>query len=192
MLTLLLLRHYNTAKKVLMMIPALARQHGVSLLEQLVVIALIAILAVIGLPQLNSQSDTRALRQAGERVSKLIEHARQLAMAHQREVFVVFRAGEHWCVGIALAPDCDCGSHCHDDYLPLTVTDEKQRTSLLHTNFVGQNHLRFDGQHGMNIGHAGHFLFASAQHKLRVILSNLGRVRMCTESHQMWGMRQCA
>ncbi len=94
---------------------------GVTLVELMVVIAVVAILAAVAMPSYRALMDNYRLRKAGEDVVSLISNARSGAVKLHREVNVSFTDGPSWCVGANAAVEpaagalagnaggCDCG-----------------------------------------------------------------------------------
>jgi general secretion pathway protein H len=66
-----------------------ARQHGVTLLELLVVLALMALLATVTLPLLGSGVSTTAMKGAARELAAGLRQARTEAMASRRETLVM-------------------------------------------------------------------------------------------------------
>lgn len=95
---------------------------GFTLVELMVVIAVVAILAVVAMPSYRELMDNYRVRKAGEDVVSLISSARSGAVKLHREVNVSFTDGASWCVGAnaaaeptagalaAAASACDCSS----------------------------------------------------------------------------------
>lgn len=165
---------------------------GLSLLELLITLSIVLFLAVIAVPSFSQQRDALSLREASMRVTQLLKQARQMAITKRQDTFVVFTSGPDWCVAVSIDPHCVCGLTCQVDKPNMIVTQQKTPATLINTQFAGGHYLRFDGTHGMSIGHAGQFIFAAATQRVRVILSNLGRVRICAENSSIWGLQQCA
>lgn len=95
---------------------------GFTLVELMVVIAVVAILAVVAMPSYRELLDNYRVRKAGEDVVSLISAARSGAVKLHREVNVSFTDGASWCVGAngaatpaagaraGTADVCDCSS----------------------------------------------------------------------------------
>lgn len=164
---------------------------GFSLVELLISLSIIMLLAMVALPAISQQRDALSLRDVGMRVAQLLMEARQSAISRQQDVFVVFTPGRDWCVAASIDPNCICGQTCFIGHQPLLVSDETLRTTLASTNFPSITHLKFDSLNGLSLGHAGHFLFTIATQDIRVIVSNLGRIRLCAHTTSIWGVRKC-
>lgn len=73
---------------------------GFTLVELMVVIAVVAILAVVAMPSYRELMDNYRVRKAGEDVISLIANARSGAVKLHRQVNVSFpTAGTGWCAG---------------------------------------------------------------------------------------------
>lgn len=95
---------------------------GFTLVELMVVIAVVAILAVVATPSYQRLIDNYNVRKAGEDVVSLVSNARSGAMKLHRQVNVSFTTGANWCVGAnaaalpaagaaaTAAAACDCSS----------------------------------------------------------------------------------
>lgn len=78
---------------------------GFTLVELMVVIAVVAILAVVAMPSYRELMDNYRVRKAGEDVISLISNARSGAVKLHREVGVNVAAdGASWCAGAIAAP----------------------------------------------------------------------------------------
>ena len=95
---------------------------GFSLVELMVVIAILAILVVVAVPSYQAQLDNYRVRKAGEDLVSVISTARSGAVKLHREVNVSFTTGASWCAGAKSAVEpsagaragnavaCDCAS----------------------------------------------------------------------------------
>lgn len=72
---------------------------GVTIIELMVVVAVIAIMAAIAAPSLTRFIDAQRLRGAADDVVSVIATARSAAVKHDLPVGVAFEGGSSWCVG---------------------------------------------------------------------------------------------
>lgn len=148
------------------------RQHGTTLLEVLIVVAIVAVLSAVAIPswrnsaiQQDLASDTRQLRQA-------LSLARSTAIMTQ--------------LTVVLCPSRD-GKQCSDDWSAPLILREDQSSEVLRRFPASRNQrlsFRRDGRpvrfrpSGRASGHNGTFLICAENDSGRkVVLSNFGRVR---------------
>lgn len=88
----------------------LTRQTGVTLVELMITITVLAILASIASPAMNIM-DNRRLTAASQAVYENLQLARTEAIKQSRDMFFVVdpgTGGSGWCIGISDAAECDC------------------------------------------------------------------------------------
>ena len=141
---------------------------GFSLIELMVVLAIVTILAMVAMPSYQRQIDNYKIRKAGEDLVSLIANARSGAVKLHRQVNVSFptTSGANWCVGaksadaptsgalVGNAAACDCTSPttCLVDTEQLVIpTDKHPGVSM----GGGATALVFNGVTGATTGLAG-------------------------------------
>lgn len=139
---------------------------GFTLVELMVVIAVVAILAVVAMPSYRELLDNYRVRKAGEDVVSLVSNARSGAVKLHRQVNVSFTTGTSWCAGAksADAPSAGAqaiaavGCDCAD---PTTCQVETERLVIPSGKHAGvtmataSNALVFNGVTGATTTLAG-------------------------------------
>jgi prepilin peptidase dependent protein A/type IV fimbrial biogenesis protein FimT len=170
------------------------KQSGLTLLELLFTISIIAVLAGIASPVLTTIQKNIQLKGVVETHYFALQQARHLAISKGSEVSLSFRSTGTWCVGLSDQGLCDC--HLPND---CTVNSVEQIISQQDYAFISMTNVKFgkdaaaifDGQRGLAIGHAGSVVFTDGSRQLKLILSNMGRVRICSLLGQVGSYKPC-
>ena len=197
------------------------RQTGLTLIELMIVIAVMGVLLAVGLPSFNDMIDRTRLKGATEKLYSNLHRARSESIKRNDEVFVNFSADgtATWSYGISTLTGCtvaqtdpanaaactlvvDDGDGTVHDIGGAVDTDDKvlmRYTSAEHTNvlmtlagFDSGTQLAFDGRRGTSIGNTGRIeLESGLGKKLQVRLAALGQVRICTPDASVPGYVGC-
>ena len=84
------------------------RARGFSFIELLLVVAIVALLAALGMPSYADLSARQRLAAASEQLAADLQQARFDAVQAGRDVHVSLRGGTQWCYAVSMAPGCDC------------------------------------------------------------------------------------
>ena len=167
----------------------LAAERGLTLLELIASLAILALLLTIAVPSLRSLIERNQLRAAAQAIAEDLQWTRSESIKRNRALeFRVNR--EHWCYGIdERGSGCDCR-------LPPTLAGACSLKRVLGEDFPG---IRLESTFG-----ATHFeprratavngsltLASASGSALRVVLSRLGRVRLCTPTNDLPGYDSC-
>ncbi|MGY0577590.1 MAG: GspH/FimT family pseudopilin [Paraglaciecola chathamensis] len=156
--------------------------HGMSLLELMLVISITMILMTLGVPSLLDSKQQLHIKQATQASYFFMQHARASAIASSEDVFVSIHPGQSWCLGMNVSQWCDCqiDDDCSVHGVQARIAhSDYASVSLLQVRFGQNNSAVFDGERGMAMGNSGSVTFGDANDQLKLILSNMGRVRMC-------------
>jgi type IV fimbrial biogenesis protein FimT len=81
---------------------------GLTLLELVICVAVLAVLGMLALPGLGTQLERQRLRNAAQTLVGDITEARFLAAQRGQPVHVQAQDGPLWCWGISMSSACDC------------------------------------------------------------------------------------
>jgi len=167
---------------------------GLTLLELLITISIIVILVSLGSPAINSIQKHMQLKGAAQSSYFAFQQARVSAITKSIDVAVAIRPGKNWCAALSDDGVCDCANHneCTLDGVEYKVDFTDYRfVSIDKVTFGLDNVAVFDANRGLAIGHAGTIVFTDGEKQLKLILSNMGRVRICAEGSSLGGFEAC-
>lgn len=195
-------------------------QAGLTLLELLVTIAVLAIVLSIGVPAMTSFFDSKRLIGAAEQVYSHLQQARLESIARSAPIYAKFSAngGASWVYGISHRDGCDLtqvaptgtdacvivvddgdggvdpgdGSVDTDD-LVLMRFDETghDRVTMATAAFAsGDDQIRFDPVRGTATAGEVHLLSGDGR-QLQVRVGPLGQTRICTPDGSVPEYRDC-
>ena len=185
---------------------------GFTLLELMIVLAILGILLTVGVPSLTDFLEKGRVKSAAESVSGALTSARLDAVQRNTNVYVQFDGGATWCYGIATQSACDCtindatnASACvlkataatdcsaTPDNCRLTRATSTQFPKVtMSTTDSDAYQANFDPTRGTTGGGTA-TLTADSGYEIRVIVSPLGRVRQCSPSgpNKVTGYKDC-
>jgi len=154
---------------------------GVTLLELLVALAVLAIVVAVGMPGLREFIVTQRLKAAAETVYADLTLARDESLHRNRTISIAFdfeEGGTRWCFAPSdhLPCDCqrgECGIGAHGAY---GITEAAFREISLRTNFYHQA-VSFHPVRGT--ANPGTVTLTARDQSIEVRVSNLGRIRLC-------------
>lgn len=157
------------------------RDAGITLIEVMIVIAIIGILAAIAVPSYQDMVERNRLKQAAEALQSDLQFARTEAIKQSQTILVTRTAGNAgtWCYGLSTKAACSCAQ------ATTTAADYCEIKRISGADFSGTNmnaavgnNSSFDPRRG-TIG-ADSVTFSTTQYTANVVFNNVGRVRICT------------
>ncbi len=144
---------------------------GFSLIEIMIVVAIIGILTAIAVPSYQDMIERNRLKQAVEALKSDMQFARTEAIKRSNDLRLTLIAAT-WCYGIDDGNTaCNCGTvgDC-----AIKTVDGRQFQGITADN---NNDVTFSFRRG-TAGAMGS-TFSSPNYQARVVVSNMGRVRIC-------------
>jgi len=82
--------------------------YGFTIVELLVVLAIVTILAITAVPSFITYLQTSRLTSASQNLYYALQYARTEALKRNATVYVSFQTGSSWCYGINAGATCSC------------------------------------------------------------------------------------
>ena len=167
---------------------------GLTLLELLITISILVLVVSLGSPVINSIQKNMQLKGAVESSYFAFQQARVAAITKSVDITVAIHPGKNWCLALSDSSECDCSiaNECTLDGVEYKVDFADYRfVSIDKVTFGADNAAVFDANRGLAIGHAGSVVFTDADRQLKLILSNMGRVRICAVDSRLGGYEKC-
>ncbi len=170
-------------------------QQGFTLIEMMIVIAIIAIVLSLAVPSFNEFFEKNRLKRAAEEVYSLVTKARAEGVIRSADMSVAVNTGS-WCVGYAAAAGCNCTA-ADSCVVPIAGTDVLQVVDggdfsgvTIAETFAGVG-TTFDNVEGS--AGTGRVSLSAADWDLDVIVSGMGRVIICApaSSQSTMGYSAC-
>lgn len=161
------------------------RNYAFTLVEVLIVIAIIGILSAIAVPSYQDMIERNRLKQAAEGLKSDLQFARTEAIKRSSNLNLTLLAAT-WCYGIDDGNTaCDCGTP--GDCAIKTVDGSQFQGITLDNN----NSVTFSFRRGT--ANAMGSTLSSTNYQVRVIVGNVGRVRICNPNSlkRLPGYRDC-
>jgi type IV fimbrial biogenesis protein FimT len=148
------------------------RTLGMTLIELVIALAVLAVLGTLALPTLGARLDRQRLDTAAETLVADINEARFEAARQGRGMHVVLQPGAAWCWAVARSATCPCGQAQACELRSARGTDHAGVALV-----AGQTlHLLSTGQAEDT---ASALLESRSGDQLRVDMQSLGRARIC-------------
>jgi len=167
---------------------------GITLLELLITISILVLVVTLGSPAINSIQKNMQLKAAAQSSYFAFQQARASAVTKSVDITVALQPGKNWCAALSDSGVCDCSipNECTINGVEYKVDFADYRfISIDKVTFGADDVAVFDANRGLAIGHAGSIVFSDGDKQLKLILSNMGRVRICAVDSRIGGYELC-
>jgi type IV fimbrial biogenesis protein FimT len=158
---------------------------GLTLIELMMALAVVAVLAALALPSLGAQLARQRLKTAAETLAGDLAEARFEAARRGIALHLHYTPGTDWCWAVASASACDCRSA---QPCQLKTVHSSDHPGVV---LVQSHDARFDPAGASASTEAGATLRSSRGDELRVGVTRLGRVRVCAPGGAALGYTAC-
>jgi type IV fimbrial biogenesis protein FimT len=173
----------------------LGSQSGASVIETMLVVAVVALLAAMAFPRAADMAARQRLRGAADNLRSDLVFARSEAIKRQGYVYVRFSPGSQWCYAVTLDPTCGCATACASPASLLRQTSSSEAaagvamTASFAGSFCGATEcVRFEAFQGTAMGSNGTATFEAAEgSQYKVYVAPIGRARVCRYSGDSGG-----
>ena len=164
-------------------------QSGFTLIEALIILAVIGILTALAVPSFYELIQRKNLEGAVEKFTSDLNYAKTESIKRAEDVYIEFSTANA-CYGLALSNNCDCtetdptdASACAiDGILKVTDMDDFGNTTFTHTFFAG-NETHYNSRRG-DASATGRLIFSGADDttpwEAEVVVSSF-RVHVCSD-----------
>ncbi len=172
---------------------------GFTLLELVLALAVLTVLLAVGVPGFSALADKSTLRGAARALHADLWLARSEAIKRNRPVTLSFGrvSDTQWCYGLAEGKTgCDClAGDCAIDGVRQVRTSQDIGAGVLMQALPrffpgGVSRITFDPMDG-TAGNGTIRLVSGEGVEARVVVSRLGRVRVCTSNSETYGLEGC-
>lgn len=152
-------------------------QRGVTLLEVMVVVAIVGIVAGLAVPSYQDTIERNRLKQAAESLKSDLQLARTEAIKRSQNVVLSSSQGTAgaWCYGLNIASSCTCSTAGSCSIKTVSGTDFSTAVSMNDSENV-----EFEFRRGTIVTGFDRIEFSTANYETRIVFGKAGRIRICT------------
>ena len=167
-------------------------QQGVTLFELMFALGIIAIVLALSVPSLRTLYLSLTHRSIALAADAFIQDQRHRAI-YTHEDLLISVTEDGTCLGAAYGKVCDCKlpKDCNIDGELATFQIDGKQFLLNNLRLAQPDHFGFQSRLGTSMGLNGSFSIHSEVAETRLIISGLGRTRICTKQGTLPGVEAC-
>ncbi|MDC8832736.1 GspH/FimT family pseudopilin [Alteromonas gilva] len=170
-------------------------QQGVSLIEVLIVVAIIGVVLTLTAPAVTSLQQRLTVKGAVENIYFLLQLGKSNAIRQSNTITVDTHADTSgWCMGITDNPNCDCATvnSCTVDGREQVVSSaDFSQVMMQNITFDANGQAQFDGIRGMPPLGAAQLEVSDNTNTVRLSITPTGRVDICNVAGDIGGYDAC-
>ena len=167
----------------------LKKQKGITLIELLITIVIIAVLVIIGIPSFVNYLQENRLIGTTQNLYYTLQYARSEAVKRNTTMYVVFQTGSNWCYGINPGSSCSCSTA--GSCTLGSVSSNSAQPMSLSTSGLTSNTIQFEPLHGASyISGTITYTLTGSSNAMSVKVNLLGSLQVC--SNQISGYPTCS
>jgi type IV fimbrial biogenesis protein FimT len=161
------------------------RRSGLTLIEIMVALGMLAILASLAVPELGRVMAYRKMQATAEQLAAEMNEARYDAARQGHTLHLQLQAGQPWCWSLSEAPGCACDQprSCQQKRVPAPSRSPVRIENDLQLSFLPAADAR-PAARDVN-------LFTPYDERLRVTMTPMGRARICSPEGPRSGYPRC-
>ncbi|MBO1255322.1 prepilin-type N-terminal cleavage/methylation domain-containing protein [Alteromonas sp. 5E99-2] len=167
-------------------------RYGYTLIELMIVIAIMSILATKTFASYSSIQLKLSQRTTAYNIEDFLNQARNNAIQLKHDIYVSIQESDN-CLGASASGPCDCSSEysCLINSKNYRLILDNKQLSFNELTLAQSTYFKFEKHLGIAAGYNGSFALHSSLADVRVILSGLGRSRVCLDRGNMSGISSC-
>lgn len=153
--------------------------YGITLLELIIVLAIMVILSVLSIPLFSTLINSHRISGTAENLAYALDLARTEAIKRNTNVYLSFATGDNWCYGVNVGSSCNCATAGSCSLL--TESASAAQTISLSSSGFSSNYVYFEGTHGAaNSSGSITLTLYSTSNLITINIGRLGHLQMCS------------
>jgi type IV fimbrial biogenesis protein FimT len=169
-----------------------AAEQGLTLVELMVTVAILAILLAVAVPNMSSYWQQSRLVSASEAVYSNLHLLRSVALARNQQIYAKFdnTGGTGWCMALAELDSCDCAdatTTCALTNMPVPRLSGSDYSNITLSTTFGGDSTSVSMPRGTMANGSVVLTSQSTGDVVKVVVSSFGRVKICSDDLDQYG-----
>lgn len=157
------------------------RLNGFTLLEMLIVLAVISLLSLIAIPSFDAWNERNAFKHAATGIASLAKQARMKALINKKNMFLIAQIEHNSCVLVSEEDSCSCATRrsCALTESSFLSLPSRWNTELSTTNNEDKI-VAFNKNGTLNFASNTTLTLSSQRFRAKLVINTLGRIKLCS------------